>query len=197
MALVGKLWHNALAPTAGACMPALTRQITLGAQDMHNVALIALIARSWCVWIRARKKDRGIITDAALGSLAAGCPNITCLNLQLCQRITDTGVARLAAALPALTTLNLVGCYAITDTGLASLAAGCPAITTLDLSGCCNITAAGLASLAECPCPAITTLILKYCRRITDTGLEMLVAGCPAITSLDLDNCILKYGPRC
>merc|ERR1711865_116306 len=169
MAVVGKLWHNALAPTAGACMPALTRQITLGAQDMHNVALIALIARPWCVWIRARKKDRGIITDAALGSLAAGCPNITCLNLQLCQRITDTG--------------------------LASLAAGCPAITTLDLSGCCNITAAGLASLAECPCPAITTLILKYCRRITDTGLEMLVAGCPAITSLDLDNCILKYGP--
>merc|ERR1711865_1017975 len=68
MALVGKLWHNALAPTAGACMPALTRQITLGAQDMLSVQELA---QPWWVSIRARI-DRGIITDAALESLAAG-----------------------------------------------------------------------------------------------------------------------------
>jgi len=29
MALVGRLWHKALAPPAGACIPALNRRVTL------------------------------------------------------------------------------------------------------------------------------------------------------------------------
>ena len=29
MALVGRLWHSALVPEAGACMPALTRRVAL------------------------------------------------------------------------------------------------------------------------------------------------------------------------
>ena len=41
MALVGRLWHNALAPPAGACMPALTRRVTLGEREMLTVAQIA------------------------------------------------------------------------------------------------------------------------------------------------------------
>ena len=54
MALVGHLWHNALAPPAGACMAALTRRVTLGERDMLAVlrlrrhALGAQIVRpSW------------------------------------------------------------------------------------------------------------------------------------------------------
>merc|ERR1711865_306677 len=72
MALVGKLWHNALAPTAGACMPALTRQITLGAQDMLSVQELA---QPWWGWIRGQKSVR-IITDIEIVSLAAACPTI-------------------------------------------------------------------------------------------------------------------------
>ena len=34
MALVGCSWHNLLAPPAGACIPALTRQVTLGEPDL-------------------------------------------------------------------------------------------------------------------------------------------------------------------
>ena len=40
MALVGHLWHNMLAPSTGACMPALTRRVTLGEPDMLAVAQI-------------------------------------------------------------------------------------------------------------------------------------------------------------
>merc|ERR1711865_1291182 len=77
MALVGKLWHNALAPTAGACMPALTRQITLGAQDMLSVQELA---QPWWGWIRGQKSVR-IITDIEIVSLAAACPTIKRLEL--------------------------------------------------------------------------------------------------------------------
>jgi len=41
MALVGRSWHNALAPPAGACMSALTRRVTLGERDMLAVPQIA------------------------------------------------------------------------------------------------------------------------------------------------------------
>merc|ERR1712028_219686 len=111
MALVGKLWHNALAPTAGACMPALTRQITLGAQDMLSVQELA---QPWWGWIRGQKSVR-IITDIEIVSLAAGCPTITYLDLFNCVQITDAGLASLAAGCPAIATLDLECCNQVTD----------------------------------------------------------------------------------
>ena len=39
VALVGRLWHNALAPQAGACMPALTRRVTLAEPDMPTAQI--------------------------------------------------------------------------------------------------------------------------------------------------------------
>ena len=175
MALVGRSWDNALAPPAGACMPALIRWVTLGERDMLAVAQIA---RPWWRWVRGRWD----VTDAGLASLAAGCPAITLLTLGGCDQITDTGLASLTAGCPAIITLKLTGCSQITDTGLASLAAGCPDITTLTLRQCFRVTDAGLASLAA-GCTAITTLHLSYCNQITDTGLASLAAGCTAITT--------------
>ena len=59
MALVGRLWHIALAPQAGACMPALTRRVFLSARDMLAVAQIA---RPWWRWVIGRTgvTDRGL-----------------------------------------------------------------------------------------------------------------------------------------
>ena len=180
MALVGRLWHNALAPPAGACMPALTRCVTLGERDMLAVAQIA---RPWWRWVEGRES----VAPAGLASLAAGCTAITTLDLSCCCNIGDTALKNLAAGCTAITTLDLSYCN-IGDTALENLAAGCTAITTLDLSYCHGIGDAGLASLAA-GCTAITTLNLRYCHRITDTGLASLCAGCPAITGLDLRHC--------
>ena len=108
MALVGCSWHNVLAPPAGACIPALTRQVTLGEPDLLAVAQIA---QPWWRCLRARSDA----TDAGLASLAAGCTAITTLDL-------SHG--------------NLFNCNKIGDVGLASLAAGCTAITTLNLYNC-------------------------------------------------------------
>ena len=120
MALVGRLWHNALAPPAGACMPALTRRVTLGAR---NLLAVAQNARPWWRWVKVGTH----VTERGLASLAAGCSAITTLDLAGCDQITDTGLASLAAGCTAITTLNLTCCGQITDTGLASLAAGCSA----------------------------------------------------------------------
>ena len=147
MALVGRMWHTMLAPSTGACMPALTRCVTLDEPDMLAVAQIA---RPWWRSVQGRQGAYGHIkiTDTGLASLAAGCPAITSLNLEDCIEITDTGLASLAAGCPHIFSLNLRFCRQVTDTGLMSLAARCPAITTLDLSLCDQITDAGLASLA-------------------------------------------------
>ena len=107
MALVGHMWHNMLAPPAGACMPVLTRRVTLGEPDMLEVAQIV---RPWWRWIRGRLD----VTDAGLASLAAGCPAITTLDLYYCGQTTDTGLASLAAGCPAIASLNLNYCGQIT-----------------------------------------------------------------------------------
>merc|ERR1711865_164479 len=132
------------------------------------------------IWYRAP-------TDARLVSLAAGCPDITDLDLSH-GRITDTGLTSLASGCSAITSLDLTGCDQITDAGLASLAAGCRAITIMDLTFCDQVTDKGLASLAA-GCSAITTLCLCGCYEITDTGLASLAAGCPNITTLRLEDC--------
>ena len=179
MALVGRMWHTMLAPSTGACMPALTRCVTLDEPDMLAVAQIA---RPWWRSVQGRQGAYGHIkiTDTGLASLAAGCPAITSLNLEDCIVITDAGLASLAAGCPAITSLNLEDCIEITDTGLASLAAGCPHIFSLNLRFCRQVTDTGLMSLAA-RCPAITTLDLSLCDQITDAGLASLAAEYPSI----------------
>ena len=90
MTQVDNLWHNMLAPQPGACIPALTRHVTLGERDMLAVAQSA---RPWWRWVQ-RRSD---VIDAGLASLATGCSAITTLNLSECERITDAGLASLAA----------------------------------------------------------------------------------------------------
>ena len=65
MALMGKRWHHALAPKAGACIPALTRQVTLGEPDL---LVVAQIARPWWRYVKARTNA----TDTGLAG-KSGC----------------------------------------------------------------------------------------------------------------------------
>ena len=135
MALVGRLWHNMLAPLAGACIPALTRRVTLSGPDLlQNV-------RSWWRSVKVRSDA----TDTGLASLTAGCAAITNLDLSKCDQITDKGLASVAAGCTVMTCLNLSYCDKITDAGVASLIAGCTSITDLNLSYCDKITDAGLS----------------------------------------------------
>ena len=58
--------------------------------------------------------------------LAAGCIQLSSLNLGCCFKVTDMGVAKLAAGCPQLSLLNLVECYKVTDKGVKRLRAALP-----------------------------------------------------------------------
>ena len=51
MSLVGPFWHHLLAPPVGDCMPALTREVTLGEKDLLAVDQIG---QGWWRRVRAR-----------------------------------------------------------------------------------------------------------------------------------------------
>jgi hypothetical protein len=182
MALVVRLWHNAITGKTGVCMEELTRVVKLSDAAMREAGM-EMGQWSCCVHVHGW----GNIRDAALKGLANACVHLTRLTIWDCD-ITDAGLASLAAGCPSIATLRLNGYIQITDAGLASLAAGCNRITTLRLSGCPQITDAGLASLAA-RCKCITTLRLSDCPQITDKGLASLAARCKRITTLYLDGC--------
>ena len=99
------------------------------------------------------------MTDEGVGNLAAGCPQLSSLNLTSCSKVTDEGVGKLAAGCPQLCWLGLVRCYEVTDNRVAKLAAGC-----LQLS----------------------ELYVRGCLKVTDNGMGMLAAGCAKLSLLDV-----------
>ncbi len=149
------------------------------------------------------------IDDASLGRFAAGCPNLTSLNLSLCWRIKEPGLRALAQC-PNLLSLNLSGCDQLTDAMLRELAlctkltsvnlSHCDQLTdaiiavlpnhltSINLSGCYRLTDGALIALAA-ERPNLTSLNLSRCRTYTNNGLKALAAGCHQLTSLDLSYC--------
>ena len=89
LALVARSWHAMLSPPTGGCIPALTRRVTL----RNN--MVAQYSQPWWSWVNC---DHNIINSSpaagsiVLASLAAGCPNITDLDLSRCH-ITDAGLS--------------------------------------------------------------------------------------------------------
>jgi hypothetical protein len=56
-----------------------------------------------------------------LEKVAAGCPNLTSLNLSHCKNLTDVGLEKVVVGCPKLTSLNLSNCVQVTDAGLEKL----------------------------------------------------------------------------
>jgi hypothetical protein len=128
------------------------------------------------------------VTDAMLGQIASGCPEVTSVDLTWCENVTAVGLAKLATGCPHLTSLNLELCRQLTDEGLEKIGDGCPKLAMLDIGFCTNITDASLARIAA-GCPNLTSLNLESCCKVTVTGLTKIVAGCPNLNSLNLASC--------
>lgn len=73
------------------------------------------------------------VTDAGLGSLAAGCPGSTSIDL-LHMNITGIGVGSVAAGYPGLTSINLSYCTNIMDCGVDGLVTGGPGSASINLA---------------------------------------------------------------
>jgi hypothetical protein len=68
----------------------------------------------------------GLVTDAAVQSLAKYCLNMRSLNLAWCQNVTDVGLEAVAKGCPQITSLNLSYCDKVTEEGKTSLRAVLP-----------------------------------------------------------------------
>jgi internalin A len=114
--------------------------------------------------------DQGVETLAGCSAECGGCPALTSLELDWCEKVTNTGMWALRN-LTTLTSLN-VSFSKIDDVGMLSLST-LPALTDLNISYT-DVTDEGLRALANLP--ALTSLNIGECELITDEGLAALPA---------------------
>jgi internalin A len=112
--------------------------------------------------------DRGVEMLAGCSTECGGCPALTSLELDWCDKLTNTAMWALRN-LTTLTSLN-VAFTKIDDVGMLSLST-LPALTRLNIS-CTDVTDEGLRALANLP--ALTSLNIEDCESITEEGVAAL-----------------------
>jgi F-box/leucine-rich repeat protein 2/20 len=126
--------------------------------------------------------------DSGLADLAAGCRNLTYVNLIGCILITDEGLRSLGA-LSKLQHLLLFRCKGVTDAGLHALGAGCPELKHINLYGLSNVTDVGVTALIT-KCPRLDHLRLHDMDLLTDASIDaMLPLRCPQMRRLAVGLC--------
>ena len=110
----------------------------------------------------------GRITNSAVTAVAAGCPQLTSLNLWGCKRITNEAVKAVAAEMPAAHVAQPVGCWRITNAAVTAVRRDAQRSRRSAPRVCEQITDAAVTAVAE-GCPQLTSLNLHDCR-ITDGG---------------------------
>ena len=114
--------------------------------------------------------DRGVEMLAGCSAECGGCPALTSLKLDWCDKVTNTAMWALRN-LTTLTSLD-IACTEIDDVGMLSLST-LPALTDLNISYT-SVTDEGLLALANLP--ALTSLYIGECEFITDEGVAALPA---------------------
>jgi internalin A len=114
--------------------------------------------------------DQGVETLAGCSTECGGCPALTSLDIQSCEKLTNTAMWALRN-LTTLTSLD-IGATGIDDVGMLSLST-LPALTDLNI-GYTSVTDEGLRALANLP--ALTALDIEECEFLTDEGLAALPA---------------------
>lgn len=124
------------------------------------------------------------VTDADLVRQLPKLPGLTALGLSECVRVGGPGLAALRTA-PRLAALCLRGCSHLATAELRQLAG--LTLTELDLLGCAQLENETLEEFAGMP---LQILALGGCRRLWNLQSLSLF---PALTSLDLSNCVNPY----
>jgi hypothetical protein len=183
------------------CSPGLhsiTMPVYLTAEDCKIIA-------SRCLHLRELMIESGTVNDAALVTLAAGCPKLS--NVPTSYDVTDMGILAIARN-GALASLDLSFNRNVTDTAVLMVAANCSLLKSIDLSYCRLFTDAALIALAE-GCPLLESVTLDLCTSLTDDvliavgqhchnlrvlgiseskfthiGLQAIALGCPLLEKL-------------
>jgi F-box and leucine-rich repeat protein 2/20 len=179
--------------------------LTLGYPHLQSIFLhnCALLTRdsfsaigSRCIRLKSLGV-KGIITDACLTSLTAGC------NPPQNHPINDWFIlSDCTSHCHGLIAIDLGECKKLTGAGVEALAKCCPYLKTIDLIDCPNVTDNGLIALGQY-CHRLTDLAIRN-KIVTDRGIIALVQGCHELqvlsftgSTLCADNTLFEIAQHC
>ncbi len=130
------------------------------------------------------------IDDAVVVTLARNCAALTDVDVSRCEKLTDTSIMALANGCVHVRRLNLLLCKKITDASVTYLTTQCSELTDLDVRFCRKLTVATLTAISR-NCSGLLVFCFGYfgCASVTDESVSTLFAGCPKLTSIQLDGC--------
>ncbi|GMY25618.1 F-box/LRR-repeat protein 3 [Fagus crenata] len=122
------------------------------------------------------------ITDYSL-MLFSKCTKLNTIECRGCPHITSLGLATIAAGCKQLTKLDIKKCYKIDDTGMIPLAHFSQNLKQINLSYS-SVTDVGLLSLASISC--LQSLTILHLKDLTPSGLAAALLACGGLTKVKL-----------
>eukprot|EP00899_Mesostigma_viride_P016607 jgi/Mesvir1/24948/Mv16922-RA.1 len=169
-----------------------------------DVGVTALVTN--CPRLRRLIVSHSITADG-IAKVAAHCPLLEHLGINMCQFVTDDSIKKIADGCPRLRRLDAVFC-GIKDEGLTALgdkckelchvnvemtgvsdasilacANNCPRLLHLDVSRCYMVTDVGIRWLAQ-KCKQLEYLSVARCPLVTNAGISMVAKNCPWLRTL-------------
>eukprot|EP00899_Mesostigma_viride_P008432 jgi/Mesvir1/17590/Mv08822-RA.1 len=136
----------------------------------------------------------GGVSDASVKRIAAGCPLLTRLDAAYCDKIGDAGLGELVKMTcgrwPGLRHVNVM-MTSVTDAGVAAIAMCCRELRYLDVGKCQKVSNEGIAVVAR-NCPHLRYLSVTYCPLVTDAGICQVAEACRAMQELDISSSGVK-----
>ncbi|KAK7835748.1 f-box/lrr-repeat protein 3 [Quercus suber] len=122
------------------------------------------------------------ITDDSL-LLFSKCAQLNTIECRGCPHITSLGLAAIAAGCKQLTKLDIKKCYKVDDAGMIPLAYFSQNLKQINLSYS-SVTDVGLLSLASISC--LQTLTILHLKGLTPSGLAAALLACGGLTKVKL-----------
>ncbi|KAJ4455582.1 putative leucine Rich Repeat family protein [Paratrimastix pyriformis] len=171
-----KISDAALAPlTNPAAGPMLTHLTTLILQDCIRVTSTSLTALPTSLKVLKLRRNEAL-SEAALGQLAAQCPQLE--ELHLCS-FTNLAIAN--GRFPALKVLNLSNCVYLRSTDIG---ANAPNLQSVDLTNCRSLPDVGTVSFSNCL--SLRVFTARNCALFSDLGLRPIIEKCSQLVHLDI-----------
>ena len=133
--------------------------------------------------IRSSVRPIGDISEAALKSLAQGCPLLQGLHI-LRARIPSAGVKHLIDHCSMLADIRLVDCT-ISDDVLVELGKS-KSLTRLSVASCHQITDEGIDAFVRVNSSSLKVLNINYCSKLTSASLSSISEHCRDLRTLNV-----------
>ncbi|CAN0057132.1 unnamed protein product [Scytosiphon promiscuus] len=131
------------------------------------------------------------LTLEGMASVAQGCPSLTDLNLPNCgSAVTDAVVTAFARGCRGLRKICLRGVVGVPPPlgapGILAICSHCRELEVLDLGDVSGLEDSAMVGFNDHEMDKLEKVNLMDCPKITGAGVQWLVAGCPALTSLNV-----------